>query len=230
MPTAPADRLACPLRTASCAQLARRITRLSPRLCTSPPPMTSTFLSEVFIVKISARARRAARAAADRQPRRLDAQRDPGALRRPDRRRPRPASSCARPTWRSACASRSQAEVAREGTVVLPARLLARRRPLAARRRPCRSSCAPPSRTSSSSAGNATFHIRTLRGEDFPPLPEPERRRRGRRVPAAGVRRRRSLEGRQLRLARRDAPGPHRHPRVGVRSASCGWSRPTPTA
>ena len=36
-----------------------------------------------------------------------------------------------------------------------------------------RSSCARPSRTSSSTSGSAQFHIRTLRAEDFPPLPEP---------------------------------------------------------
>ena len=36
----------------------------------------------------------------------------------------RSAQSCARPTWRSACASRSRPRSTRPGAVVLPARLL----------------------------------------------------------------------------------------------------------
>ena len=180
-------------------------------------------------MKLSARARRAARPAADRQPRRLDAQRRPGAVRRPDPRRAAPASSCAPPTWRSACASRSQAR---------------------GRARRARS-CCPPGCCSTSSrslpaptvtlelraaeqdvelvAGTATFHIRTLRAEDFPPLPEPEAddaRRACRREAFVET----IAQGRPLGLARRDAPGPDRHPRVGLRRRSCGWSRPTPTA
>ena len=76
-------------------------------------------------------------------------------------------------------------------------------------------------------SGNATFHIRTLRAEDFPPFPEPdaESRRLGAR---RGVRRDRA-QGRRLGLAGRDATGADRDPRVGLRAASCGWSRPTPT-
>ena len=67
-----------------------------------------------------------------------------------------------------------EAEVVREGVVVLPGAVAARRRQLAARLRSCRSSFARPSRTSSSCPASATFHIRTLRTEDFPPFPEPD--------------------------------------------------------
>ena len=49
-----------------------------------------------------------------------------------------------------------------------------RRRPCAARRRGLARAARRRSRTSRSSAGSATFHIRTLRLEDFPPFPEPE--------------------------------------------------------
>jgi DNA polymerase-3 subunit beta len=66
-----------------------------------------------------------------------------------------------------------EAEVAREGTVVLPARLI-----LDVVR------SLPPEHISIEVrsaeqdvevvAGNATFHIRTLRGDDFPPFPEPD--------------------------------------------------------
>jgi DNA polymerase-3 subunit beta len=38
----------------------------------------------------------------------------------------------------------------------------------------CHSSCAPPEQDVEIVAGNATFDIRTLRLEDFPPFPEPE--------------------------------------------------------
>jgi DNA polymerase III subunit beta len=66
-----------------------------------------------------------------------------------------------------------EADIAREGTVVLPARLLLD---------VVRSLPAPQVSLELRSAeqdvelvsGNATFHIRTLRGDDFPPFPEPE--------------------------------------------------------
>ena len=66
-----------------------------------------------------------------------------------------------------------EAEAAREGVVVLPARLLLD---------VVRSLPAPDVSLELRSAqqdvelvsGNATFHIRTLRAEDFPPFPEPE--------------------------------------------------------
>ena len=66
-----------------------------------------------------------------------------------------------------------EAEVAREGVVVLPARLLLD---------VVRSLPAPQVSLELRAAeqdvelvsGNATFHIRTLRAEDFPPFPEPD--------------------------------------------------------
>ena len=87
-----------------------------------------------------------------------------------------------------------EGEVVREGAVVLPARLLVDVVRALPGRRACRSSCAPPSRTSSSTRGSATFHIRTLRLEDFPPLPEPDGDDRL-DVPGAGVGRDRAQGG-----------------------------------
>jgi DNA polymerase-3 subunit beta len=66
-----------------------------------------------------------------------------------------------------------EAEVTREGTVVLPARLMldvVRSLPAAAVSVELRSAEQDVEVVS----GNARFHIRTLRGEDFPPFPEPE--------------------------------------------------------
>jgi DNA polymerase-3 subunit beta len=66
-----------------------------------------------------------------------------------------------------------EVEVAREGTVVLPGRLLldvVRSLPAAAVSLELRSAEQDVEIVS----GNATFHIRTLRGEDFPPFPEPD--------------------------------------------------------
>jgi DNA polymerase-3 subunit beta len=66
-----------------------------------------------------------------------------------------------------------QAEVAREGTVVLPARLIldvVRSLPADHISIELRSA----EQDVEVVAGNATFHIRTLRGEDFPPFPEPD--------------------------------------------------------
>jgi DNA polymerase-3 subunit beta len=65
------------------------------------------------------------------------------------------------------------ADVAREGTVVLPARLLldvVRSLPSPAVSLELR----PAEHDVELVSGNATFHIRTLHGEDFPPLPEPD--------------------------------------------------------
>jgi DNA polymerase-3 subunit beta len=66
-----------------------------------------------------------------------------------------------------------EAEVIREGTVVLPARLL-----LDVVRSLPDSSVSLELRSAEQDvelvSGNATFHIRTLRGEDFPPFPEPD--------------------------------------------------------
>jgi DNA polymerase III subunit beta len=66
-----------------------------------------------------------------------------------------------------------EAEVAREGTVVLPARLMldvVRSLPAANVSLELRSA----EQDVEVKAGNATFHIRTLRGDDFPPFPEPD--------------------------------------------------------
>src|SRR5439155_21827209 len=65
-----------------------------------------------------------------------------------------------------------EAEVVREGVVVLPARLLldvVRLLPAASVSLELRASEQDVQIVS----GNATFHIRTLRTEDFPPFPEP---------------------------------------------------------
>ncbi len=65
------------------------------------------------------------------------------------------------------------AEVAREGVIVLPARLLldvVRSLPAAAVSLELR----PAEQDVEVISGKATFHIRTLRAEDFPPFPEPD--------------------------------------------------------
>ena len=64
-------------------------------------------------------------------------------------------------------------EVEREGTVVLPARLLldvVRSLPAAGISLELR----PAEQDVELVSGNATFHIRTLRSDDFPPFPEPD--------------------------------------------------------
>jgi DNA polymerase-3 subunit beta len=66
------------------------------------------------------------------------------------------------------------ADVVREGTVVLPARLLldvARSLPKGAER--VELELRPEQQDVEVVAGSAKFHLRTLRAEDFPPLPEP---------------------------------------------------------
>jgi DNA polymerase-3 subunit beta len=66
-----------------------------------------------------------------------------------------------------------QAEVTREGTVVLPARLLLdviRNLPQPSVSLELR----PAEQDVEVLSGNATFHIRTLHAEDFPPFPEPD--------------------------------------------------------
>ena len=118
-----------------------------------------------------------------------------------------------------------EGEVVREGSVVLPARLVVdvvRALPGADVSLELR----PAEQDVEIVGGAATFHIRTLRSEDFPPFPEPE----GDRVQVPGeafVADRQ--QGRALRFARRDAPGPDRHPRLAPPATSCGWSPPTPT-
>ena len=105
-------------------------------------------------------------------------------------------------------------EVVREGAVVLPARLLVD----VVRSLPGDSvtlELRAAEQDVEIVAGAATFHIRTLRLEDFPPFPEPDGDGRV-QVPGAGVRRD-DRQGRPLGVARRDAPGADRHPRVGER-------------
>jgi DNA polymerase-3 subunit beta len=66
-----------------------------------------------------------------------------------------------------------QADVAREGVIVLPARLLldvVRSLPSVQTSLELR----PAEQDVEIVSGNATFHIRTLRTEDFPPFPEPD--------------------------------------------------------
>jgi DNA polymerase-3 subunit beta len=66
-----------------------------------------------------------------------------------------------------------QAEVEREGTVVLPARLMLD----VVRSLPAESvtlELRAAEQDVELVAGNATFHIRTLRSDDFPPFPEPD--------------------------------------------------------
>ena len=118
-----------------------------------------------------------------------------------------------------------EGDVVRDGSVVLPARLIVD----VVRALPgdeVTLELRPAEQDVEIVGGSATFHIRTLRSEDFPPFPEPE----GERVvvPGAGVRGDRA-QGGALGVARRDAPGPHRHPASRPPARSCGWSRPTPT-
>jgi len=66
-----------------------------------------------------------------------------------------------------------EAEVTRDGTIVLPARLLldvVRSLPQPGVSLELR----PAEQDVELLSGNATFHIRTLRAEDFPPFPEPD--------------------------------------------------------
>ena len=107
------------------------------------------------------------------------------------------------------------AEVEREGAVVLPGAPAARRRPLAARRRRLARAAARASRTSRSSPAprrstSARCAPRTSRRCPSPADDAVVA------VPGGGVRRD-DRAGRPLGLARRDAPDPHRHPRLGVR-------------
>ena len=110
-----------------------------------------------------------------------------------------------------------EGEVVREGAVVLPARLLVdvvRALPADELTLELRAAEQDVELTS----GSATFHIRTLRLEDFPPLPEPDGRRPARR-PGAGAGRDRD-QGGPRGVARRDAAGADRHPRLGRRAGA----------
>ena len=134
-------------------------------------------------------------------------------------------SSCAPPTWRSACASRSQATIVREGTVVLPARLLldvvrqlpgghrvaraaagraGRRGRLRARRSSTCARCAPrTSRTCPSPAATRSSTCRRRRSSRRSPRSpaRPRATRRARSSPASSSRPR----ARELRMVATDS-------------------------
>ena len=195
----------------------------------STAPMTPVLYLEVLIVKLST----STQTLLWRSCRPSPASPRPAAPSRPSPASrsspPRAPSSCAPPTWRSACASRSRPTVARPRG----------RRPAgapAARRRPRR--CP---------ADEVTLELRAAEQDveivsGTATLPHPHAARRGLPAAARAGRRRRSStvpaaafvetidQGRALGLARRDAADPHRHPRLGRRARSCGWSPPTPTA
>ena len=134
-------------------------------------------------MKLSDRARRAVRPAADRHPRRLHAQRvqalsgvqilagDGGDRAARHRHGDRPARPARR---RGRARGRRRAARAAAG----------RRRPLAARADDVSLELRAAEQDVEIVAGTATFHIRTLRGEDFPPFPEPEADGRRRACPA----------------------------------------------
>ena len=153
-----------------CTALPQRAA-LSAPVHISTAPMTLIFFSEVSIVKLSTSSQELLEPAPDSSrasPRpAAPCRRSPASRSWPARR-----SSCAPPTWRSACAFPWTATVDRQGTVVLPARLLldvVRQLPAGDVTLELR----PAEQDVEVVAGTARFHIRTLRAEDFPPLPEP---------------------------------------------------------
>jgi DNA polymerase-3 subunit beta len=119
------------------------------------------------------------------------------------------------------------AQVEREGTVVLPARLMldvARQLPSGPLTLELRSS----EQDVEIICGTARFHIRTLRTEDFPTLPEPGGDQVG-RAARQGLRRDRGEGGAVGRRGTRRGPS---SPASSCPPAarSCGWSPRTPTA
>ena len=106
-----------------------------------------------------------------------------------------------------------EGDVVREGSVVLPARLVVDVvRALPGRRGDARAAPGRAGRRDRRRLGDVPHPHAALGG-----LPAvPGARGRARRRPRRRVRRDRA-EGRALGLARRDASGPHRHPRLGVR-------------
>ena len=108
------------------------------------------------------------------------------------------------------------AEVEREGAVVLPARLLLDVVRSLPARRASTLELRPAEQDVELVAGHATLPHPHAARRGLPAAPRAERRRAVVDVPGAGVRRDRR-PGRPLGLARRDAPDPHRHPRLGVR-------------
>ena len=117
-----------------------------------------------------------------------------------------------------------EGEVVREGSVVLPARLVVD----VIRALPgdeVSLELRPAEQDVEIVGGSATFHIRTLRSEDFPPFPEPE----GDRVlvPGAAFVQTVLRSRARPRATRRARCSPASSSRP--RATSCGWSRPTPT-
>ena len=160
-------------------------------------------------------ARRAADGSSDRHACGFHPQRHPGALRRQARGLRRSASSSGPPTWRWGCAFPCRPRSPNRAARVLPGRLLldvVRSLPADAVTLELRAAEHDVEIVS----GSATLpHPRAAhRG-----LPAPARARRGDHRPRAGAGvRRHGRPGRPLGLARRDAPGPDRHPRLGVRA------------
>ena len=119
-----------------------------------------------------------------------------------------------------------EGEVVRDGAVVLPARLLVD----VVRALPADDvtlELRPSEQDVELVGGAATFHIRTLRLEDFPPFPETEAEGRVQVPGPAFVET--VLEGRPVGVARRDAAGAHRHPRLRFgRGAADGRDRLLP--
>ncbi len=119
-----------------------------------------------------------------------------------------------------------EAEVTREGVVVLPARLLldvVRLLPADTVSLELRAAEQDVELVS----GNATFHIRTLRAEDFPPFPEPEPDSAVSLPVAAFV-------ATALKVANSASRDETRPVLTGIlvsasEQASFGWSPPTPT-
>ena len=179
-------------------------------------------------MKISTRRDALFAPAPDRHPRGLHAQRRPGAVRRPAARRPSGGDRAARHRHGDRPARPARGRGRPRGRRRAAGAAARRRRPRAARRR-------GHARAARRRAGRRDRrrlrdvpHPHAARSRTSRRFPEPEGDGRV-EVPGAGVRRDRR-QGGALGLARRDAPGADRHPRLRRRRASCGWSRPTPTA
>ena len=116
-------------------------------------------------------------------------------------------------------------EVVRDGAVVLPARLLVD----VVRALPADEvtlELRPSEQDVELVGGAATFHIRTLRLEDFPPFPETEAEGRVQVPGPAFVETVLRSPGRRRATRRARCSPASSCPR---RARSCGWSRPTPT-
>ncbi len=194
-------------------------------ISTAPTTLLS-YSYRVASVKLSLPAARPAFTAADGHSRRLDAQRSPGSVGRDDLSSRGLDSGAARNRHRGRAARTARRRSAASRRSVLPARLLldvVRSLPAdeadagaACRRAGCRAICGwrdlPPAHAA-------------RRGLPAAPraLARDAHHAAGRGVCAD------DRAGRPLGLAGRDAAGADRDPDVGLRAASCGWSRPTPT-